>query len=483
MSIKRIIQSAGVGSIVVACLVIVGSAHTVQAQEGGWQQTLQDGQANQLMSHRDGNITAMGCDNDDATIAAQTFDGDGNVLGEIPGSAADEERIYFCDDTQTVDQDGMVYGVRDREVFGRAHPTFTIEAYQDSEQLWEHTFQYDKECHISDPQANWFDVGPNGLLYVFFTRGYDKCDESAPDYWVAALDPADGHTVFVREIDRTSKFGVYQDGLVGIQYSYDSALLQFYDFDGNPKGDPVSTPLIDGSFGADLAEEFGVNLEGTVHMLWNIPYYSSDICGHEYNYAAIPIVSESDSIRQDWWDCSVTNPADKASSGPWGGAVTRTVNRYSSEASIRTHDRQGRELSAITLPLPEDVAPLPGVFTYHTQLLGDVNGNAVFMSEYGRERNDGEVVPEAKIFAVNPYTGIVVSQFDTADLDHDLSIGFKIHDIALSDGRIYMLGDQCLAHPEEAGHCTQTLETQLHALPMEPVGVDYPRGGILDFDS
>lgn len=406
--------------------------------------------ASWVITDPNGNVT-VGCPQQSGSAKFATLSA---ATGQVTQQQAEGS---LCAGTSAVGKDGTVY------VYANTASAQLIRAWRGNSLIWEYTIP----CNSGSPRQ--MVMGANGNLYMAVIGGSGSCSGQQ----LIGLS-ANGQAVLNTAIPGGNPWGLtaYGAGLV----LYQSDGIRYVGYDAKVTG-PVTIPDMFAPHAGQVDNWFDATVNGRVFATSKASIIASTGCSDANNAAASIRAIDPTGMA---WTSALTACAyvREIHPMPSGGAVVRYDSQPTTggqlQQNIAVLDTSGktawsRQYQALDYPSSRTIT-------------ADTNGNVVVrtnLAAWATVNGSSYRFPQIGLELLNGTTGAVMASAALRG-NHDTTSGpsymWGSSQIAVSSNTAYVAAYQCTTF----GNCNMGT-TQLYALQVPGLGLDYPRGAVLAY--
>lgn len=409
--------------------------------------------ASQVITDPSGNVT-VGCPQQSGSAKFVTL---GVASGQI---TQQQNEGSLCDGTAAVGKDGTVY------VYVNTASAQLVRAWRGNVLAWEYTIPCGP---YGSPRQ--MVMGANGNLYMTIIGGSGQCSGQQ----LIGLN-ASGQLTLNAAIAGGNPLGLAAYGAGLVLYQADG--IRYVGYDAKVSS-PVVVPDMIAGYAGQVDGWFDASVGGRVFATSKANAAASLGCSEPNNAAAS--IRAIDSTGPAW-----TTTLDACT-------YVREIHPMPNGGAVVRFDRQ----STIGGQMQQNVAALDtngktvwsqqyGVADYPNSrvVTADTNGNVVVrtnLAEWATVNGSSYRFPQVRIELRNGTTGAVMQSValrGSSDTTDGPSYMWGDSQIAVAAGTAYVSAYQCTTF----GNCNMGT-TQLYALKVPGLGLDYPRGAILNYQA
>lgn len=442
--------------ILTACAVILSTLpfHPAHANSPWWHADVSNMQGDSLLTAPNGDVTVSHCSGTESTVNTMIYHANGTTGDSI--NNATNPHTYICNSQRAIGKDGKIYGVQSDGSYGT-----DLVAYIGGARLWSHHFQgQDPQCQNSQLSIQHIFTGQDGNMYVSMNEANPWCNAIG---YVAAISPM-GKEMFITKLsgNTLSWMGLYDKGFAITQNLTHS--IRIFNLNGEEQNS-ISIDFPQGDHNG--IHRVVMDADGTLFVTVGMDMNSTDQCRTNIVTDRILTYSASGQLLATYKPAKCSY-IDSISAGPWGAVfIVKNHDTSVQKDSLVTLNKKGTV--QLTRDLPYQVDDY-----YFTKadpiVLGDTNGNIILKQTYSRKQSNGLLgAPNVLLALMDPATGTQRESFDTNIFQSNA--GFIAQDLQLGNGMAYLLGQHCTDYS-----CVYGTPHQLYGIPLQSIGMDYPRG-------
>lgn len=444
-----------------AVQIMAPAAHATPSQVA-WLGDLSTTHTTNSISNPDGGVTVSNCSTATPGVQAKTFSPSGVETRTLAASSF----ASTCPDKSAVGADGTLYTVVSN---GQLWPALAVKlaAYQGNQQIW----AIDPPTSCSSGYTGIYNVtvGVDGKVYMLV---FDSC---ARQYRLVGVDPALGSITTNKllpggSFNTSGLMAAYNGGLVA---NYDNN-IRYFDYAGNPgQVYPVSSY-------AAFRNNITATLDGRVFKPVRAADTATVNCASTTRSMVIDHIDTYTPGEAGWSmpldSCSVVVSINPSPSG--GMVIVTRVSQPGTDEQVHVISvaADGSLMWDKALSVSEDISVFGILMSRNFNAAGtdawvDVYGNIIVYRHYGLY-SSGSSTPHLQLQVLLAGSGDIGSNLYT-DQVFGQNTGYSDNGVqpAIAQDKAYLALSQC------APYCSPN--PSLYAFNMAGIGMDYPRGAIL----